>query len=115
MFVIGRDLRELVPFSCAFMGTDYDVTLVEATDVIRRATTLAKQHEAWFLLILSGDEDSSAIDRLDQMAPTTSLVIEDGDDPVIALAHLIAAESWEAATALEATVPSALEAEEQYG
>ena len=108
MFVIGRDLKELVPFSCAFMGTDYDVTLVEATDVIRRATTLAKQHEAWFLLILAGDEDPHAVERLELLAPTTSLVIEDGDDPVIALAHLIAAETWEAATALEAPVPSAL-------
>jgi len=115
VFVIGHDLKELVPFSSAFMGTEYDVTLVEAQDVVRRATTLAKQHEAWFLLILSGDEDPGALDRLEQLAPTMSLVIEDGEDPMIALAHLIAAEAWEAATALDAAVQSAIEAKQQNG
>jgi hypothetical protein len=115
VFVIGRELRELVPFSVAFSGPDYDVTLIETQDVMGRAMALAMQHRAWFLLVLSGDEDPAALERIEALAPATSLVIEDGDDPVIALAHLIAAESWETAVRAEMPAPPALEAEQQRG
>jgi hypothetical protein len=95
VFVVGSDLRDLVPFSLTFIGPDYSVTVVEAHDVMKRATELAADHDAWFLLILSGDEDTEAYGRLETLAPSTSMVIEDGDDALIALAHLIAVASWE--------------------
>jgi hypothetical protein len=116
VFVIGHTLRELVPFSLTFAGSDYSVTLIESDDVVRRAAELARQNEAWFLLILSGEEELEAQSSLilEDLAPSMSMVIEDGDDPVIALAHLIAAATWEAAEA-NAPVPSTLEAKEQYG
>ena len=95
VFVVGSDLRDLVPFSLTFMGPEYAITLVEAVDVIGRATALAARHEAWFLLLLTGHEDPDACERLERLAPTTTMVIEDGEDPLIALAHLIAVATWE--------------------
>lgn len=117
VFVIGRSLQDLVPFSLTFIGPDYAVTLVEAQDVVRRAAALARQNEAWFLLILSGeDEDEAQTSHLlEDLAPSTSMVIEDGEDPLIALAHLIAAARWETTAQAEAPVSSAVEAKEQHG
>jgi hypothetical protein len=117
VFVIGRSLRDLVPFSLAFNGPDYAVTLVEAQDVVSKAAALARQNDAWYLLILSGDDEDEAQTsrRFEDLAPTTSMVIEDCDDPVIALAHLIAAARWETPAVAEAPVASGLEATEQYG
>src|SRR4051812_8355821 len=96
IFVIGRDLKELVPFSITFKGPNYSITLVETRDVVGRALALASTHPGWFLLIVPEDEDCQASEQLEQVAPTTSLVLADGEDPLIALAHLIAADAWEA-------------------
>jgi len=115
VFVIGPDLRELVPFSLTFVGSDYSVTLVEAQDVVRRATELSAHHEAWFLLLLSGDEDASAAERLERLAPTTSMIIEDGADPLIALAHLIALTTWDSTQPEESPARTTIKAKEQYG
>jgi hypothetical protein len=115
VFVIGRDLRDLVPFSLTFMGPDFAVTLVETHDVVARATALAGHKAGWYLLILSGEDEDLADEGLERLQPATSIVIEDGDDPLIALAHLIAAARWEAAAASERSAPQALEAKEQYG
>jgi hypothetical protein len=73
VFVIGRNLRDLVPFSLTFAGSDYSVTLVESNNVIRRAAQLARQNEAWFLLILSDEEELEAQSSLilEDLAPTT--------------------------------------------
>ena len=114
VFVIGPDLRELVPFSLTFAGSDYSVTLVEAQDVVRRATELSAQHEAWFLLLLS-DEDASAAEHLERLAPATSMVIEGGADPLIALAHLIALRTWDNTQPEESPARTAIQAKEQYG
>src|SRR5262245_37799490 len=97
------------------MSPDYAVTLIEARDVVARAMTLAERQEGWFLLILSSDDEIEAWSALADAEPGASMVIEEGDDPVIALAHLIAAASWEKAELAEAQLPSALEAREQYG
>ena len=116
VFVIGRDLRDLVPFSLTFMSPEYAVTLVEAQDVVGRATALARQQQGWFLLILpSEDDEAEAWRALQCLEPAMSIVIEDGEDPVIALAHLIAADSWEAAALAEAPVDAPLEAQQQHG
>jgi len=115
VFVVGNNLRDLVPFGLTFMGPDYSITLVEAADIIERATALASTHEAWFLLLLSGDEDPEACKRLEALAPTTSIVIEDGEDPLIALAHLIAAATWETSAAAQTRASTAVKAEEPYG
>jgi hypothetical protein len=80
VFVIGQALRELVPFSLAFTGRDYNLTLIETADVVQRATALAQQHQAWFLLVLSGDEDPAALELIEALAPARSLAIEDGED-----------------------------------
>jgi len=112
VFVIGRNLEELVPFSLTLMSPEYAVTLVEAQNVVRRAIALARQQQGWYLLILPSDEDEAeAWESLEQLQPATSIVIEDGDDPLIALAHLIAATSWEEASQAEAPVTAPLEAE----
>jgi hypothetical protein len=116
VFVIGRHLRDLVPFSLTFMSPDYAVTLVEAQDVVGRATTLAQQQQAWFLLVLPREDDEAeAWQALQGREPAMSIVIEDGEDPVIALAHLIAAASWEAAALAEAPVNAPMEAQQQHG
>ena len=112
VFVIGRNLKELVPFSLTFMSPEYSVTLVEAQNVVGRAMALARQQHGWYLLILPSDEDEAeAWKSLEQLEPATSMVIEDGDDPVIALAHLIAATSWEEASQADTAVTARLEAE----
>src|SRR5215213_3737061 len=110
VFVIGRALKDLVPFSTTFAGPEYAVTLVEARDVVARATALAARHDGWYLLILSSDEETNA-SRLEQLAPSTSLVIEDGEDPLIALAHLIAVETWEDSAPRAAPAQTALKSE----
>jgi hypothetical protein len=116
VFVIGRDLRDLVPFSLTFMSPGYAVTLVQAQDVVERAAALARQQQGWFLLILpSEDDEAEAWQALQQLEPATSMVIEDGEDPVIALAHLIAATSWEEAARAEAPSVAPLEAEQRHG
>jgi hypothetical protein len=115
VFVIGCDLKELVPFCITFAGPDFSVTLVETDDVVRRASTLAEQHAAWFLLILSPDQDDEAERRLECLAPTTSLVIHDCDDPLVALCHLIAADAWEATTTARRPESAVSKAEETHG
>ena len=115
VFVIGSDLEELVPFSRAFLGSDYSVTLVQARDVVQRAAELSARHEAWYLLLLSGDEDARAAERLELLALATSMVIEGGDDPLIALANLIAIETWDNTQPDEYPARTAIKAKEQYG
>ena len=116
VIVIGRNLQDIVPFSLTFMSPEYAVTLIEAQDVVARARALALQQQAWFLLILpSEDDEAEAWHALEQLGAATSIVIEDGEDPLIALAHLIAATRWEEAARAEAPVAAPLEAEQRNG
>jgi hypothetical protein len=110
VFVIGRNLRDLVPFSLTFMSPDYAVTLIETPQVVNRAAALAGQQEAWFLLILAGDDDVAAWQALEETQPARCMTIDDDGDPVIALAHLIAAATWDEAAMAEAQVATPLEA-----
>jgi hypothetical protein len=110
VFVIGRNLRDLVPFSLTFTSPDYAVTLIETPHVVNRAVALASQQEAWFLLILAGDGEVAAWQALEQTQPTQCMTIDDNGDPVIALAHLIAATSWDEAVLTEAPVAAPIEA-----
>jgi hypothetical protein len=115
VIVIGRDLKDLVPFSLPF-GKEYAVTLVQAEDVIARAIAIARQKQGWFLLVLSSEDDEAeAWQALERSHPAQSVIIEDGEDPVIALAHLIAASAWEEAGRPALPVVEALEAEQRHG
>ena len=114
VFVIGRDLRELVAFSMPFAGPDFSVSLIETPDVVERATALAAERPAWYLLIQGDDDEPGAYERLERLAPTTSMIIREGEDPIIALAHLIATTTWETWAQDSQPVPAA-RMEEQDG
>jgi hypothetical protein len=110
VFVIGRNLRDLVPFSLTFTSPDYDVTLIETPHVVNRAARLAGEQQAWFLLILAGDDEVAEWQALEETQPSRCMTIDDNGDPVIALAHLIAATSWDEAAQAEAPIAAPLEA-----
>ena len=110
VFVIGRNLRDLVPFSLTFMSPDYDVTLIETSHVVNRAAALAGKQQAWFLLILADDDEIAAWQALEETQPAKCMTIDDDGDSVIALAHLIAAISWDEAALAEAPIAAPLEA-----
>jgi hypothetical protein len=115
VFVIGRNLRDLVPFSLTFISPDYDLTLIETPHVVSRAAALACQQEAWFLLILAGDDVVAEWQALEESQPSRCMAIDDGGDPVIALAHLIAATTWDEAALADAPVATPLEANQHHG
>jgi hypothetical protein len=112
VFVIGRELRALVPYSLAFAGIDYSVTLVQADDVVARAAALAAEHEAWYLLLLDNDDDAAGLQWLAKLPALASMAVDEIEDPVVAVAHLIALAHWDAAAPSTAGVR---ETEEQYG
>jgi hypothetical protein len=112
VFVIGRELSALVPYGLAFGGSDFSVTLVQAADVVERATALAAQHEAWYLLLLDSDDDADELQRRLELSELPAMTVDEFEDPVVAMAHLVALSHWD-------TVPSGAaevrQAEEQYG
>jgi hypothetical protein len=112
VFVIGRELEALVPYSIAFAGSDYSVTLVQACDVVGRAAALAAMREAWYLLVLDGDDETAEFERLAELPALSSMAVHDFEAPLTALAHLIAMSHWERAPAWTGAVR---ETEEQYG
>ena len=114
VFVIGRELSALVPFSLAMTGPDYALTLVETPEPIERAIALSREHTAWFLLVLPEDESPEECLRLEELAPTSSLVLGKDEDPIVALAHLIAVSSWPAGQS-QNEVASSAQAEESNG
>ena len=115
VFVVGRNLHDLVPFSLTFMSPHYDVTLIETPHVVSRAVALAGQQEAWFLLILAEEDEVAAWQALEEEQPSRCMAIDNGGDPVIALAHLIAATSWDEAALAEAPAAAPIEANQHHG
>ena len=74
VFLIGNDLRRLVPFSLAFRDRDYAVTLAETADALGRARDLTGEPGAWLLVFLSGAEMPGDCLALRALAPHTIFV-----------------------------------------